>query len=272
MSTAKWLDKAFLSSIKGLIHRQYPVRKGERRLYLKTTYYVGDTIEVKKTISWRYGKKIPRQKGKFKPTPEKMADINEKNSIEDLRRLMANNFQNNDFHIVLKYPRGQSPPPLESEKHIEKFKRDMRKLYKKRTVKFMYIHVVEYKTKSTHHHMIVNSENIPIKEIKALWPWGSINFTPIYTAPDFAELACYFIKETKNSFRDRDAPSHRRWNASRNLKKPRKVTEVVSAKEWRETPVPVKGYYIDKDSVKNHVAEDGYPSQFYRMLKINRRS
>lgn len=240
-------------------------------MYIKTTYYVGDTIEVKKTMSWRYGKKIPRRKGKLRPTPENMADINEQNAIENLRRLMANNFTNNDLHLVAKYPRGKAPDALTSRKHVEIFLRDLRRLYKNWGYTLKYIHVTEYIKKQAHHHFVIKEIPIPLKAISTLWRWGGVNATPIYTAPDFAALAYYFIKETKNSFRDADSPSRRRWNSSRNLKIPKKVVEVVRANEWRAEPASIKGYYIDKDSVIDHISEDGYPSQFYRLIKINAR-
>jgi hypothetical protein len=239
---------------------------------LKTTYFAGGTVEVYKTMSWRYGKKTPRQKGRINPTPEKMADINEQRAEDHLRRLMNHNFTNGDYHIVLKYHKGKTPTPEEAKQHINDFKRDMRKLYKKNASELKYIHVSEYKGKRIHQHMLINNARIPIDMISKLWPYGSVNYTPLYSAPDYKDLAHYFIKETKNSFRDADAPSHRRWNPSRNLKQPKKTVRIINAKEWRETPAAAKGYILDVDSVKNAVREDGYPTQFYRLLEIKSRS
>lgn len=238
-------------------------------MYIKTTYIAGNSIEVYKTRSGRVGKMIPRQKGRLNPTPEKMAEINERNAIDHLRRIITHNFRNGDLHLVCKYPRGKSPPPLESKKHMDRFLRDLRQLYKNWGTTLKYIHVTEYKKTSTHQHLIINDIRIPLKAISVLWEWGSVNATTLYSEPDFEKLAHYFVKETKNAFRDPDAPSKRRWNQSRSIRQPVKKVEIVGAKEWREEPRPIKGYYIDTDSVRNSVSEEtGYPTQFYRMYRV----
>jgi hypothetical protein len=191
-----------------------------------------------------------------------MLEANEQRAIATLRRLMNHNFTNGDLHAVLKYHKGQTPPPEIAKTQIEKFKRDLRRLYKKNDAALKYIHVTEFVNKRLHHHMLINNAKIPIEDISKLWPWGSVNYTTLYSAPDFADLAFYFIKETRNTFRHADAPSHRRWNASRNLKQPKKTVKIINANEWRETPATIEGYILDVDSVRNIIREDGYPSQF----------
>ena len=52
---------------------------------------------------------------------------------------------------------------------------------------------------------------------------------------------------------------------------PKPKTEVVHAKEFRKDPKPVKGYYIDKESVTEGVNRMGYRYQFYQMVKAERK-
>ena len=60
--------------------------------YVKKTTRAGMTIEVEKYFTTRYHKKgITRGENK-KPTPEKMAIINERNAEKTLRQLINNNF------------------------------------------------------------------------------------------------------------------------------------------------------------------------------------
>jgi hypothetical protein len=41
----------------------------------------------------------------------------------------------------------------------------------------------------------------------------------------------------------------RRWNASRNLKKPKATKKIIQANEYKPEAAARKGYYVDKESV-----------------------
>ena len=68
-------------------------------MYIKNTYYVGNTIEIEKVHSGRYGKRIPVS-AKTKPTSEAVQKVNFRNKKKKLRRLIANNFTEEDYHLT----------------------------------------------------------------------------------------------------------------------------------------------------------------------------
>ena len=85
----------------------------------------------------------------------------------------------------------------------------------------------------------------------------------------YGALAAYLIKETTKTMREPGSLHKRRWTGSRNLIHPQPKVEVVKAKAWREEPKTIKGYILDRDSVRNGVsAVTGMPMQFYRLIAI----
>lgn len=84
-------------------------------------------------------------------------------------------------------------------------------------------------------------------------------------------MAAYLIKETSKTFRENDGGHKQRYSSSRNLIRPIPKTEVIQkALSWALEPKPVKGYYIDKDSVENGVnGWNGQRYQRYIMVRID---
>ena len=70
--------------------------------YIKKYVYSGDTLEIEKYYSGRYGKKGYRENNKSK-TSEEIKRINERNSEKKLRRLITNNFKNGDIFLTVTY-------------------------------------------------------------------------------------------------------------------------------------------------------------------------
>lgn len=237
--------------------------------YIKTTCYAGKTIEVSKSFSSRYNKKgITRGKNK-KLTPEQMQAINERNAETKLRRLINTNYVPGDLHITLTYTKENRPAPEEAKTELEKFIRKIRTAYRKNEDELKYILVTEYKNKSIHHHLIVNMiKPVPVKEFDRLWNKGRIKFTYFDDTGQYGDLAHYLIKETRKTFREVNSPSRKRWNASKNLKKPDIKKEIIKAKEWRKIPVPLKGYIIETDSIREGFHDfTGWPYQAYSMIR-----
>lgn len=241
--------------------------------HVKKTVIAGKTVEVEKYFTTRYHKKgITRGENK-KPTPEKMAIINERNAEKTLRQLINTNFGEGDIHLTLTYQKELRPDPEESKKRLEKYLRKVRTLYKRNGHKLKYITVTEFKNKAIHHHLIINIVNgISSKELNELWENGRARFTYLDNTGQYGALANYLIKETRKTYREEGAPSKRRWNPSRNLKKPDVKKEVVKANEWRKRPKPIKGYIIETDSIVEGFHDfTGWPYQCYSMVKIEGR-
>ena len=182
--------------------------------YIKVTYVAGQTVEIEKHFSGRYGKRCKRGPRRS-PTKAEQNEINRRRAEDSLRRLLNANFGQGDWHLVLGYRREYNPTPEESKKHREKFLRDYRAWCKKVGRKVRYIAVTEYKNRRIHHHTVI--EEIPAKVLDKLWPYGRPHITPLDSSGDYRNLAAYLIKETDKTFRESGAPQNKRWTQSKGL-------------------------------------------------------
>lgn len=238
--------------------------------YIKTTVKAGRTIEIHKGYSARFDKHEARS-GRRKVTPEEMQKVNEQNAARKLRRLINANFECGDYHLVLTYARDKRPDPKEANARITKFIRKLRSEYKKKYESLKYVHVTEYKTKAIHHHLVINDiDGINVTRIiRKLWIYGGTHFTPLDDTGNYRKLADYLIKETSKTFRERDGGHMQRYSCSRNLIKPVVKKEVIKrAEAWAKDPRPIKGYYVDKDSIENGIGWDGRPYQRYTLIQL----
>ena len=238
--------------------------------YVMETCIAGKTIEVDKHYSSRAGRKGIRRGKNMNPTPEDVNRVNEREAAKKLRRLLNENCGVGDTHTVLTYGRNETPTPEEARKDLEKFLRAARQYFKEQGKELRYITVTEYKRKRIHHHVII--PEIPAKVLYDIWKHGRPHVTPLDDSGQYAQLADYLIKETAQTFREKGAPYHKRWNQSRNLRQPKVTRKVVQARTWQKEPKPRAGYYIEKESVRAGVHEvNGYEYQFYRMVKLPER-
>lgn len=75
--------------------------------YKKITYYCGETIEVEKKHTGRYGAPGQKRQKKRKPTREEIQKQNERLAVQKLRRKINTNFGADDYHIILTYSAGR---------------------------------------------------------------------------------------------------------------------------------------------------------------------
>ncbi len=229
--------------------------------YIMRTVKAGNTKEITKYYSARYGRKHRRLENRAE-TEEKQKRVNENNAEDKLRWLINSNFKKDDLFILLTYA-GDAPEPEEAARALAAFLRKLRKEYRKRGKELKYIAVTEYEAKRIHHHVIAN--DIDYKIISSLWTAGQARFETTYS-DDFYKLAHYLVKETNRTYKDKQASS-KRWNASKNLKKPEIEKEIVKADSWRKVPQDKDGYKVQVDSIVNSFDYYGYPYQKYTMIK-----
>lgn len=233
--------------------------------YIQRVVWAGNTVEVKKYFSTQYGKKNQQRGIREKPTPEEQMRVNEDHAEEKLRWLISTNFKETDIHLVVTYFKDIRPDIETALKQRQNMLRRFARVYEKQGLEFKYIAVTEYKNKAIHHHLIINQIDVALLQKK--WPYGKLR--PTYLDNDYAKLAAYLIKETSKSFRDEDCPITKRWSASRNLKKPKIKKQIIKANKWNDIPKPIKGYYIDTDSIYNGQHKfTGHPYQTYVMKRI----
>lgn len=208
---------------------------------------------------------------KLKKTPEEVEKQNQRQREKTVRRLIAANFREGDFHLVLKY-RDAPDTYEEAKKDLQKFLAAMRRRYKKAGYHFKYIGVTERGKRRAvlHHHLII--ENIQagtlntVQAVQEIWQ-GHCAFHDLYEDGEYSNLAAYIVKkETKE---ENTGCSYTR---SRNLRIPKEKKSIRHKKAWPQEPVPRKGWYIVKGSLEEGInAFTGLPWQGYTMKKIRTR-
>lgn len=239
--------------------------------YYKTTIKAGATIEVTKSYTKRTGAK--NRSRREKPTAEEMQKVNERNAERNLRLKINANFGEDDQFITLTYRKDERPEPGQAKKNIESLIDGLRKEYRKCGEKLKYINVTEYKNKAIHHHIIIN--HIEGKDVAGMvrkrWKFGRPGFKLLDDTGQYKDLAAYLIKETAKTYKENDGGHKQRYSCSRNLITPVPKTEIIlKAAKWIPDPKPIKGYYIDRDTVYNGVDPfTGREYQRYTMVKLD---
>lgn len=159
------------------------------------------------------------------------------------------------------------------------FLKEMRKLYKSLGIPFKYIHVMEIGKKGAlHHHLVINTpEGVSQRAITKAWKGrGRTHFNPLDDTGQYAKLAAYLIKQSDGMLKDPDALQGKRWNSSKNLRKPTVIRkEPIKDRGWynRVAKLPKKladSYYLDGDSIQEGIHErTGYTFFSYTFVRIN---
>lgn len=248
--------------------------------YMIEVVRAGRTVEVLKYYSSRYNKREIGRGKRRNPTKEEQLQVNKRAAEKKLRRLINENFQGGDTHLVLDYiyakrPKGRAGMRADADD----FLKEMRKLYKSLGIPFKYIHVMEIGKKGAlHHHLIINTpDEVSHRAITTAWKGrGRTHFNPLDDSGQYAKLAAYLIKQSDGMLKSPDALQGKRWNSSKNLRKPTIIKKKpVKDRGWynRIAKLPKKlaaSYYLDADSIREGIHErTGYTFFSYTFVKIN---
>lgn len=214
---------------------------------MKDVIVAGSTIFVKVALKREKAAPGEKRQSKQNVTPKEIDRVNQKNAEKTLAIIVNYNFAPRDLHLVLTYS-GDEPTKEQAKKDLEKFKRDLMNLYRKKGLLLKWISCTEYENKRIHHHLICTG-GVDISELTRIWKYGFIRPTYLDETGDYRKLASYLIKETSKTFREADAVSRRRYNCSRSIQKPQMKRESVSVANILKDPKPITGYYIDRDSI-----------------------
>lgn len=100
--------------------------------YIIEVVQAGRTVEVMKYYSSRYGKKGIKRGERKELTKEEQIKVNKRAAEKKLRRLINENFQEGDTHLVLDYRKERRPAGRKQMREdADDFLREMRKLYKR---------------------------------------------------------------------------------------------------------------------------------------------
>lgn len=216
---------------------------------IRETCIAGKTI-FRSVKSVTTSKKVKGEKRnpKTKPSKEAVQKVNQRNAEKMLTLKINHNFKPGDWHITLTY---EVEPDIDTaKKDKEKFLRNLKNYAKKNNITFKRVDVTEYENKRVHHHIVMSY--IDPEVIKKYWNKGIIRFAALDQSGNYKKLAEYLIKETSKTFRKNDNPNKRRYNCSRNIETPEIKRERVHERELYRDIKPLKGYYIDEDSIRRY--------------------
>lgn len=225
---------------------------------IRETCVAGATIDVSMKIP--PPKTNGKRSKKTNPTPDDVWEVNKRNAEKILTRILNHNFTPGDWHLVVTYA-GKEPSQ-------EQAKKDRAKLCGKLTgAGLRWVAVTEYKHERIHHHIVV--QYMPFEYFQKLWIHGDVRPTAMKRKRNYKKLAVYLIKETSKTYREDDSPYKRRWSSSKNIIKPEVKREEIKVSDIYAEPKPLKGYYIDQDTVRRFENPiTGTPQIEYTMIAL----
>ncbi|MCR4711492.1 MAG: hypothetical protein K5707_04260 [Clostridia bacterium] len=218
----------------------------EKHKVIKETCVAGRTIEC--VIKLPNGKHSGKRSKARIPSTEQQVKYNDIVAERNARRMINHNFGYGDGHYTLTYAETIAPEVADAQ--LAGFIRRLRYRMRKQGKQLKYFAVTEYENHRIHHHIILNTDDVAL--VSGLWQAGHVRATMLDRSGDYKKLANYLLKETQKSFRKPERHRKRRYSASRNLIRPEVRRETVSADYLYDDPKPIKGYYIDKDSIHRY--------------------
>lgn len=235
--------------------------------YMRMVCDAGRTREIAKYYTYWLHPRGRKRRPKKNKTSDQQKKINDRQTARRLTRLMNANFDRTSLYITFSYRVQLRPTDGEELKRQEdKLLRDLRRIYKKEGRPFKYIWTAEVGGRGgVHIHMVVS--DIDPRMIRELWPYGWTNIRPLDGSGQYRRLAEYFIKYFQKTRGTDRQLQKKAYNASKNLIRPKPKTK---PEKWntfsREVRVP-KGWYLDKDSLREGVTEDGYEFIYYTLIR-----
>ena len=213
----------------------------------------------------RYGAPGNKREQKRALTPEEMQRQNQWQKEKRTWVRLMHYFEKNDYFMTLTYHKEERPADMkEAKEHFRRFRERVRKEYKKRGYELRWIRNIEVGSKGAWHiHVIVN--RIPDADIilRAAWPYGKMVSQLMYEQGSFRDLAAYITKTPRTDRRLKESD----FDCGRNMPLPEPDKKVY--KHWRKEILIPRGYYLDKDSLRegrNPVTD--YPYRVYALIRI----
>lgn len=239
--------------------------------YIEETCVAGKTFEVCKYYSYRHHAKGEKRKKKEKPTSDAQREVNKRKAEKELRRLMNANFKDGDSLVRLDFFKENSPPGSQDMQEMaKKFIRKIRAEFKKQGRGLKYIYVKEIGPRGGRHIHIVMSK-VDTDTLMKCWPHGGIHLDPLISGGQYAKIASYFIKYSLKTETTEGKLLGKRWYASRNLERPEVNKRVISSGSFRKNIKQMKGYNLDKESVREGISDKtGYEYFSYTLIMTDK--
>lgn len=238
--------------------------------YIRSVCKAGRTKEICKYYTRRYHPRKEKRQPKKKKTTEKQQGINDRNLERKLTRILNANFDSSSRYVTFTY-RKEDRPSMEGLKcHVRELLKKMRKVYREERRELKYVETAEVGERGAMHiHMVIN--DVDIRKIEKLWKYGFVDSKPLDSSGQYRRLAEYFVKYFQKTRRTAARVQGKAYNCSRNLIRPKPKKKVISSNQFRKEIKVPEGWYLDKDSVREGVTEDGYEYMYYTIVQIHRR-
>lgn len=213
-------NKAYEDSIEEKIEKLRDKQTGK---YRKKTIKSGSILEVE--IYPRGANKVGKRGRRNSKSRKVQANLNNKNAIKYLIRLLNANFTDEDITLTLTYTNEHLPanPGLakkDVENYLRRIKRSMKKEQPHEELKYVYVTEYEYDEakgkKRIHHHIVMNFRNKSIAKEK--WSArGRVSAENLEQNNFGLEGLARYISKGK---KDKKNDGTKSYTPSRNLKKP----------------------------------------------------
>ena len=188
--------------------------------YRERAYICGDMIFLSVIPSWRASGK---RRGKFRPTSEDQARLNEKYAMLRLQMTIHANFTRHDIRLDLTYNNRYLPEDeAQFQRDCRNFIAKVRRLYARAGIELKYIIIPAYSEKGRPHVHLILTGGVKYSELEALWGMGRVQWQALeFDELGVIDLGFYYGSQKKagKTVHER-AKGQRRWSGSRNLVKP----------------------------------------------------
>ena len=253
------------------------MRKRKARYTFEERVWIFEkSIEVERLRTGKPPDRGRKRQKRHKATPEEIDRQNRYNREKLIRRIMKENFRENDIFGTYTYLKDHRPPDKEAAlADRKKFLDIVRYEYKKRGYVLKWIARTERgKRGAVHHHIVVN--RIPDGDLILTKAWrkvqgsGRAAFVSMYDKGGYADLAAYLVKPDTEDDQGRPA-TWIRYSHSRNLEIPEPTRNRTTRRQIVDPPQPLPGYYIDQDSIRQGTNKiTGREYLHFTMFKLKR--
>lgn len=201
----------------------------EKKVHFGDGFLDADLYEL--DDSWEPPEKRAKRK---RITPPHIIAANDRHSKNHLRQLIVHNFKAGDIYITPTYS-GEPPDLKTAQKEAQNYVRRLQRLYEHNGLELTAVYVTEggkLKKDGTftrvHHHFCING-GLPREEIEKAWngkqprgvPYRRGFCNAVIMSPDEDERGVERIAEYMAKSRTKTlGKGVRRWNATRNIKRP----------------------------------------------------
>lgn len=235
--------------------------------YIRSTCRAGKTKEIAKYYTRRFHPKGEQRAEKKNLTTEQQQKVNDRQLVRKLTRILNANFDSNCWYITFSYTKEHRPDGAEQLKNQKReLLKRLRKVFKAEGSELKYVETAEIGERgATHIHMVINA--IDIRKIKAIWSYGYVTVKPLEESGQYRKLAEYFIKYHQKTRKTDKQIQKKAYNCSRNLERPEPEKKVMRGNRFKKGINVPKGWYLDKESVREGTTAEGYEFLYYTLIE-----